>query len=260
MEENEKKIDDFDNLNHRDHENTGVVVLQQAQETAEKKCTNSVGKIISSIFLLLILLFIAYTTFCIIRYRNEINNFRSFDLNSLNQRDFIIQTVEFKKFFVQGTEVSNPTDSTKYTDELQIFHVSGNALISFTEMKNLFINETDCDYENKILRLKHSGANVFPFKAEIEITEKDIQKVASMESKEMNFLGMKKDLIKLEMSQAEIMQTLKKELQEEFEKQIFGNKSDSKNLESLEIYQTFLRQLTEIIKTNSQWEKVEIEF
>ena len=179
---------------------------------------------------------------------------KTFDLEELKKQEFIIQTIEFKKFIVQGTEASK----SKYTDEVQVFHVSGKAQVFFTDIESLRINETDSDYAKKILRLDYAkkGGKI-PFDVKILISDNDIQKVAHFESEEFSFLGIKKDLIKPEMSQAQIIAAVKSELKNEFYGQIARDISSSQSGE-LEIYRTFIAQLSKAIKSISDWESVEI--
>ncbi|MBR0031362.1 MAG: hypothetical protein IJP61_03640 [Treponema sp.] len=216
---------------------------------------------IAKIFSIFIFFFLIASIFFIganmILYKQRMDNFRSFDLDELKRKEFIIQTIEFKKFIVQGTEVQKPSKFSKYTDEVQVFHVSGKAQVIFTDIDSLKINEADSDYSRKILRLdyeKKSGS--VPFRIKILISENDIQKVAHFESEEFSFLGFKKDLIKPDMSQAEIISVVKKNLADEFYSQVV--KEFSSGGES-EVYRTFIAQLSKAIKSVSDWESVEVQ-
>ncbi len=202
--------------------------------------------------------FLALNTFL---YLIQKNSFRSFDLDLLKSQGLVIQTIEFKKFIVHGTgKNTGGRVPSAYTDELEVFHVSGTAEIAFEGMEKLSINEDDSDYEHKILRLKYSSSEEkTPFSVNVRIQEKDIQKVASFESKKIDFMGLKKDLIKPDMSQAQIVEAVKKELQKEFYEQILG-KGENPNLSELEVYQSFLARLTEIVRSTSDWQSVEVDF
>ncbi len=233
-----------------------------AHEPMKKKLSGFFKVCFSVVFGLLAIfaIFLAWNT---AKYFLQKKNFRSFDLDSLKTQSLIIQTIEFKKFIVHGTE-QNDADSalSAYADELQVYHISGTAEVSFDGMEKLSINEEDSDYENKILRLKYEpsqASSKTPFSVNVRIEEKDVQKVAAFESEKIDFFGVKKDLIKPDMSQAEIVDAVKKELQAEFCEQILGGEQNS-NLSELEIYQSFLARLTEIVRSTSDWQTVEVDF
>ena len=144
-------------------------------------------KFLSLSVMSLLLLAIAFIIVNVLVYKHKMDTFKSFDLDALRRQDFIVQTIEFKKFIVQGTDVSSQSALGAYTDEVQVYHISGTAEIFFTDMESLSMNETDSDYAKKILRLdydkKSSGA---PFAVNIVVSEKNIQKVAHFESKEFS--------------------------------------------------------------------------
>ena len=216
---------------------------------------------------LLVILFLAIVIWggiCLIKYKRQKDNFIQFNLAELKRHELIIQTIDFKKFIVQGTDPDKAKGIekalTKYTDELQVYLISGHADICFTDIENLSINEEDSDYNSKTLRLKYKYPDKrnIPFDIDIVVNENDIKHVQTFESKEVNVLGLAKiDLIKPESTTEEKVQTVKAELKKEFERQIIG---DGRNLEELDIYQTFLERITEIIAGLSSWENVEIEF
>lgn len=214
-------------------------------------------KFLSLSVMSLLLLAIAFIIVNVLVYKHKMDTFKSFDLDALRRQDFIVQTIEFKKFIVQGTDVSSQSALGAYTDEVQVYHISGTAEIFFTDMESLSMNETDSDYAKKILRLnydkKSSGA---PFAVNIVVSEQNIQKVAHFESKEFSLFSIKKDLIKPDMTQSQIVAAVKAELSSEFYEQIVGTNTPT---EKLEIYQTFLRQLSQSIQALSDWESVEIQ-
>lgn len=209
--------------------------------------------------------FVVVLVFCIvqcIRYHIEKKNFHSFNLEELKKQELVIQTIEFKKFFVHGTEMKG--ESSKYTDELQVYHVSGHADISFTDIDHIKINEVDSDINDKILRLNYQNdKRTSPFTVNIIINENDVNKVQSFESMpltgEVFGFALSKDLIKPEYSQAQIVEKIKEELKKEFERQITDSVK-ARNLDESDLYQTFLKRLTEIIKRVSDWESVEVKF
>ena len=187
-------------------------------------------------------------------------NFRSFDLSELKRQELIIQTIDFKKFLIQATDVDNSATASKYTDELQVYLVSGHANIAFTDIENLKADEEASDISKKIWRLNYNNPKkTIPFSIDVIINENDIYKVASFESEPVNILGLKKDLIKPEMSQAEKIEVVKEELKKEFEKQIIDC-SDPEKLGESDLYQTFIYRLKEIITGMSDWENIEIKF
>lgn len=193
-----------------------------------------------------------------IRYGLEKNKFHSFDLAELKRQELILQTIEFKKFIVQGTKIA--AESSKYTDEVGVYFVSGHADISFTDIENLKINEEKSDIGTKVLRLDYNNpAKKIPFSISVVINENDIYKVANMESEPIEVFGFRKDLITPEMSQSEIVENVKEELQKEFERQIFDGVK-ARKLEDSDIYQTFLMRLTEIVTGLSGWKSVEVNF
>ena len=221
-------------------------ILQEKLETA---------KTVLTLLGILVAIMLIVTGYYCISYYLKKKNFQSFNLEELKKQELIIQRIDFKKFLISGTE-----EAGKYTDELQVYLISGYATVSFTDIENLQINETDSDYDNKILRLNYSkkDKNV-PFKIDIVISENDIYKVTQFESKEINILGFKKDLIKPDMTQAEKVEAAKSDLKREFEKQIIDTTS-VKKLEESDIYQTFLTRMTEIISGMSDWRDVQIDF
>ena len=199
-----------------------------------------------------------------IKYWWQKRNFQSFNLEELKRQELIIQTIDFKKFIVQGTDPDKANGLEKalikYTDELQVYLISGHADVCFTDIENLTIDEDGSDYSNKTLRLKYKYPDKrrIPFDIDIIVDENDIKHVQTFESKEVNVLGLAKiDLIKPESTTEEKVQSVKSELKNEFERQIIG---EGKKLEELDIYQTFAKRLEEIISGLSDWEKVEIVF
>lgn len=193
-----------------------------------------------------------------INYYFEKQKFHSFDLAELKRQELIFQTIEFKKFIVQGTKIT--TESSKYTDEVGVYFVSGHADISFTDIENLATNDEKSDIGTKTLRLDYNNpSRKIPFSISVVINENDIYKVASMESEPIDILGFQKGLITSEMSQSEIVENVKEELKKEFERQIFDGVK-AKKLEDSDIYQTFLMRLTEIVIGLSDWESVEVNF
>ncbi len=210
----------------------------------------------------IVVLIVTFITICCIRYYLQKKNFHSFNLEDLKKQELIIQSIEFKKFIVHGTEMD--AESTAHTDELQVFHVSGRADISFVDIDKLKINEDDSDIAEKILRLDYvNDKKKNPFEVNILISEKDVNKVASFESEpvkvQVGSFALQKDLIKPDMTQAEIVQNVSSNLKEEFERQITDG-VDPKHLAESDLYQTFLKRLTEIISSLSDWESVEIRF
>ncbi len=217
-------------------------------------------KRILPLFLLVVSAFVFVSAGYLIKYHLSIINFHSFNLDELKRQELVIQTISFKKFKVQGTEVPLETATSKFTDEVSVYFVEGKAEISFTDIDNLKMNEEASDVSKKILKLDYNNQKAqIPFSINILIGEKDIYKVASMESVPLEVGVLKTDLIKPEMSQAQIVENVKNELQKEFESQIIDS-INAKKLEDSDIYQAFLLRLTEIITGLSDWESVEINF
>lgn len=215
-------------------------------------------KMVYLIVCVVVFLIVALSAFLCIRYYLEKKNFKSFDLEELKKQELIIQSIEFKKFIIYGTEGSG----TSLTDELQVYFVSGRADISFTDIDKLKINEEKSDIAAKILRLDYENKSN-PFAVNIVINENDIYQVTRFESTPIKVSvgssSFQKDLIKPDMSQAEIVEKNKKILKSEFERQIIDS-TNPKNLAESDLYQTFLARLTEIISSVSDWENVEIQF
>ena len=68
-------------------------------------------------------------------------DFKSFDLSELMRDEFIIQTIDFNKFIVYGTEENGGTilDDLffKYKDELKVYHIEGRTEVIFNEIDKL---------------------------------------------------------------------------------------------------------------------------
>lgn len=204
---------------------------------------------------ILLLCIAAPVSYYCIMYYLEKKNFHSFDLNELKRQELIIQRIDFKKFFVYGTSSENNA-----TDELHVYHVSGHANINFKDIESLEIDTEKSDFTNKLLRLNYNNPQkAIPFDIDVVINENNIYKVQSFESDEITVGNFKKDLIKPEMSQSQTVEVIKKELQSEFNNQIIRT-IDLKKLSESDLYQTFLKRITEIITSMSDWEAVEIQF
>lgn len=201
-----------------------------------------------------------------IKYGIAKSKFKSFDLAELKRQELIIQTIDFNKFIVQGTEVPKKTLTSDYTDELQVYFVKGQAKVLFTDIENLKMNEETSDITTKTLRLDYNNqTKQIPFTIDVAIADEDMYKVVNLESKTINILGFKKDLIKAEMTQREKVEIIKQELKKEFEKQIIDIKgkdlkNNSKKLADSDLYQTFITRIEEIVTSVSDWESVEINF
>ena len=195
------------------------------------------------------------------QYYLQKKNFKSFDLAELKRQELIIQQIDFKKFYVYGTENKGKSTLDKITDELHVYHVSGHANIAFTDIENLELDAEKSDIANGICRIKYkNNQKATPFNISVVIGENDTYKVASFESDEVNFKFFKKDVITPDMSQSQAVEAIKKELQEEFYRQIIDKIKNQKDLVESDLYQTFITRLTEIITGLSDWKTVEIEF
>ncbi len=197
---------------------------------------------------------------CCLQYWSEKNKFKSFNLDELKKQELIIQTIHFKKFIVTGTDIPKTTETSKYTDEVHVYFVSGHADISFTDIDNLKIDEVASDIMTGTLRLNYiNPKNKLPFSIDVKINEDDFYKVTSYESEPIKIGTYKKDLIKPEISQSEKITLVKAELEKEFEEQIL-NDTNPKKLNESDLYQVFIKRLTEIITGLSSWKSVEINF
>ena len=197
---------------------------------------------------------------CLQYYRIKLS-FKSFDLAELKRQELIIQRIDFKKFFVYGTENKGKSSLDKHTDELQVYHVSGHANVAFTDIENLEIDKEKSNIQEKVLRINYKNSQrATPFNISVVIGENDIYKVVSFESEPVNMFGFKKDLITPDMSQSQAVAIIKDELQNEFYNQIIRNDVDPKKLAESDLYQAFITRLTEIITSLSDWETVEVEF
>ena len=190
------------------------------------------------------------------------SKFHSFDLEELKKQELIIQSIEFKKFLIHGTEMY--TESYSLNDELQVYHISGKAEISFADIDKLKINEEKSDFEKKILRLDYeSNRKTNPFLVNVLINENDVYQVTRFESTpikvQVGGFSFQKDLIKPDMSQREIVENIRIELKKEFEKQVTDSIKPKKLTES-ELYQTLLTRLTDIVSSMSDWKSIEISF
>lgn len=197
---------------------------------------------------------------CCIQYWSEKNKFKSFNLEELKKQELIIQTIHFKKFIVTGTDIPKTTQTSKYTDEVHVYFVSGYVDISFSDIENLKIDEGASDIMTGTLRLNYVNTQKkLPFAINVKINEDDFYKVISYESEPIKLGTYKKDLIKPEMSQSEKIGLVRAELEKEFEEQIL-NDTNPKKLNESDLYQLFIKQLTEIITGLSSWKSVEINF
>ena len=189
-------------------------------------------------------------------------DFREFDLEELKKQELIIQTIDFNKFLVQGTEAKKQDSLAPYTDEISVYFIKGHADISFTDIEHLKMSKDASDYEKKILRLDYvNPSKKNPFAVTVRIDENDIYLVQSFESKELSAGFIKKDLIKPEMSGSERVRAVRQDLQGEFENQLLDfKKNNAKALEKSDLYQTFLERLSEIVSGFSDWKSVEISF
>lgn len=195
-----------------------------------------------------------------IQYWSAKNNFKSFNLEELKKQELIIQTIHFKKFIVSGTDVQKTTEASKFTDEVHVYFVSGWADISFSDVENLKMDEVASDIMTGTLRLNYQNSKKkIPFSIDIRIEENDFYKVTSYESEPIKIGNYKKDLIKPEMSQSEKIGLVRAELEKEFEEQIL-NDTNPKKLNESDLYQVFIKRLTEIITGISSWNSVEVNF
>ncbi len=167
--------------------------------------------------IVLVLCVLGPTIFYCMKYYLEKSAFHSFNLAELKRQELIIQTIEFKEFLVQGTDVDKAkglekTD-TKYTDELSVYMVSGHADVCFTDIKNLMMDEEKPDISTKTLRpnYKNPGRQI-PFDIDVIIDEKNIYQVTSFESEPVKLLNYKMDIIKPESTGTERVQNVKQEL------------------------------------------------
>ena len=188
-----------------------------------------------------------------IAYYKEEKSFKSFDLKNLAQKDFIFQSIAFRKFLVYGT-----TGGSDLTDELQIYYVAGEATLSFSDVDSLSIDTDRSDYAKKILRLNYAPADSrkMPFDIAVLINENDIYPVADYESQK--FLGAF-DLVPRDKNEAMMIQQAKERLKTEFEEQLLSD-MEKGSLSESDTYQAFLKKFTEMVRNASDWETVEIDF
>ena len=119
-------------------------------------------------------------------------------------------------------------------------------------------------FRKKILRLDYAGGGkTNPFAANIIVSENDVNKVANFESEKLNTaigdFSFEKDVVKPDITQAELVENTRNKLRKEFENQLTDS-VDPRNLSDSDVYQAFLKRLTEIISSMSDWETVEIQF
>ena len=216
-------------------------------------------KIIKYLVFFFAFLFICFVlTPAIIDYFQR-KNFKSFDLKDLAEQELQIQQIDFKKFFVFGTE--NKGNPGSFFDELQVYYVSGHAIISFVDINALEISSEDSDYKNKICRIKYKADKENPFKVTIIIDENKTYKVVNFESRTIKLKNFEIDLITPELTQAQIVARIKDNLQKEFEKQILPKTKNPNELEKDKLYQAFISRLEElIIEIEPKWKSVQVEF
>ncbi len=174
-------------------------------------------------------------------------------MKNLAQKDFIFQSIAFRKFLVYGT-----TGGSDLTDELQIYYVAGEATLSFSDVDSLSIDTDRSDYAKKILRLNYAPADSrkMPFDIAVLINENDIYPVADYESQK--FLGAF-DLVPRDKNEAMMIQQAKERLKTEFEEQLLSD-MEKGSLSESDTYQAFLKKFTEMVRNASDWETVEIDF
>ena len=185
------------------------------------------------------------------------NNFKSFDLSELLRDELIIQTIDFNKFIVYGTEEEQLNIINeflfKYNDELKVYHIQGRAEVIFREIDKLRIVEEDLDYEKGICKIAYDSPdykNAFTVKVYIE----NIEVVQDFESEK--FIGI--DLKRPDQTQSKIIENTKNKLEEEFKNQITKGIT-KKNITSSDAYKSFILSLEKLVQ-NYGYKTVEVAF
>lgn len=189
------------------------------------------------------------------RIREE--NFKSFNLSELLREELIIQTINFNKFVVFGTEenAGSILDDLffKYEDELKVYHIEGRAEVIFREINKLRAVEEDFDYEKGICAFSYDSPdykNAFTVKVYIE----NIEVVQDFESEK--FLGL--DLKRPDQTQSQIIEKTKEKLEKEFVNQITKGIT-KKNIANSDVYKTFILSLEKMVEPFG-WQSVRVAF
>ncbi len=192
-----------------------------------------------------------------LRKRSIEKQYKSFDLSELMRDEFIIQTIDFNKFIVYGTEENGGTilDDLffKYKDELKVYHINGRAEVIFNEINKLKTVEEDFDYEKGICRFAYDSPdykNAFAVKVYIE----SIEVVQDFESEK--FIGI--DLKKPDITEATIIEENRVKLEKDFKDQLTKG-INKKNVTNSDVYESFILALEKMVN-NYGYSKVAIAF
>lgn len=185
------------------------------------------------------------------------DKFKSFNLSELLREELIIQTINFNKFVVFGTEenAGSILDDLffKYEDELKVYHIEGRAEVIFREINKLRAVEEDFDYEKGICAFSYDSPdykNAFTVKVYIE----NIEVVQDFESEQ--FLGL--DLKRPDQTQSQIIEKTKEKLEKEFVNQITKGIT-KKNIANSDVYKTFILSLEKMVEPFG-WQSVRVAF
>lgn len=202
-----------------------------------------------------VFLYSIYT--CVILPCIQKENFKSFNLSELLREELIIQTINFNKFVVFGTEenAGSVLDDLffKYEDELKVYHIEGRAEVIFREVNKLQAVEEDFDYEKGICAFSYDSPdykNAFTVKVYIE----NIEVVQDFESEK--FLGL--DLKRPDQTQSQIIEKTKEKLEKEFVNQITKGITKN-NIANSDVYKTFILGLEKMVEPFG-WQSVRVAF
>ena len=185
------------------------------------------------------------------------NSFESFNLSELLREELIVQTIDFNKFIVYGTEenAGSILDDLffKYKDELKVYHIKGRAEVIFKEIDKLRAVDEDFDYENGIYAIVYDSPdykNAFTVKVYIE----NIEVVQDFESEK--FLGL--DLKRPDNTQTQVIEEAREKLEKEFKEQITKGIT-KKNITNSDAYKAFILSLEKMVN-QFKWKTVRVKF
>lgn len=173
-------------------------------------------------------------------------NFKQFNLAELLRDELIIQTIDFNKFIVFGTEEDFGSileeKLFKYRDELKVYHVKGRAEVIFNEIDKLRVNEEDFDYEKGICSFVYEQPD-YKQAFNVRVYLEEMEVVQDFESEK--FLGI--DLKKPNQTQYEVIEKIQTNLEKEFHNQIVKG-INKKNIANSDVYRNFILALQKMVE------------
>lgn len=205
--------------------------------------------------LILVTLILVLTPSCYKKVSSK--KFKPFNLTEILRDELIIQTIDFNKFIVFGTEEDFGSileeKLFKYKDELKVYHVKGRAEVIFNEIDKLRVNEEDYDYENGICRFVYEQPD-YKQAFNVRVYLEEMEVVQDFESEK--FLGI--DLKKPDQTQNEVIEKIQTNLEKEFHNQIVKG-INKKNIANSDVYRNFILALQKMVEPYN-YKQVQVAF